>query len=212
MLAQVFNYLQLGSALGSRIRGQSRFPPPQRIMSSFFLLKWVVQILYLFDQHQTPRSDSANPRGKLEPLEHIFCPPILAPRLRTPPAAAHRLGPGRPGPGLSHRHAVAQAGRRRRERPSPAAGGGAPCACSCGGGWQSAGQVGGGRRRAGPFVAIRGDGGVRVCRAGGRRLEPALHLRAGRCCQSKSASRSLRRALLTSQVKAGSIYRCGRRT
>ena len=42
-------------------------------MSSFFLLTWGVQILCLFSQNQTPRSDSAN----LEPSEPIFCPQIL---------------------------------------------------------------------------------------------------------------------------------------
>ena len=40
-------------------------------MSSFFLSKRGVQILCLFNQNQTPRSDSAN----LEPSKHIFCPP-----------------------------------------------------------------------------------------------------------------------------------------
>ena len=45
-------------------------------MSSFFLLKWVVQILCLFSQNQTPRSDSVN----LEPSEPIFYPQILEPR------------------------------------------------------------------------------------------------------------------------------------
>ena len=48
-------------------------------MSSFFLLTWGVQILCLFNQHQTPRSDSAN----LEPSEPIFYPQILEPRWRT---------------------------------------------------------------------------------------------------------------------------------
>ena len=42
-------------------------------MSSFFLLKRGVQIPYLFNQTQTPRSDSAN----LEPSEPILCPQIL---------------------------------------------------------------------------------------------------------------------------------------
>ena len=45
-------------------------------MSSFFLLKWGVQIQYIFNQKQTPRSDSAN----LETSEPIFCPRILEPR------------------------------------------------------------------------------------------------------------------------------------
>ena len=50
-------------------------------MSSFFLLKWGVQIRYLFNQNQTPHSDSAN----LEPSEPILCPQILEPR-RVPAA------------------------------------------------------------------------------------------------------------------------------
>ena len=45
-------------------------------MSSYFLLTWGVQILCIFNQNQTPRSDSAN----LEPSETIFCPQILEPR------------------------------------------------------------------------------------------------------------------------------------
>ena len=49
---------------------------PRKRMSSFFRLKWGVQILCLFNQNQTPRSDSAN----LEPSEPIFCPHILEPR------------------------------------------------------------------------------------------------------------------------------------
>ena len=56
-------------------------------MSSFFLLKWGVQILCLFGQNQTPRSDSAN----LEPSEPIFCPQILEPRCpvsTVPPAGS----------------------------------------------------------------------------------------------------------------------------
>ena len=41
-------------------------------MSSFFLLKWGVQILCIFNQ--TPRSDSAN----LEPSETLmFCPQVV---------------------------------------------------------------------------------------------------------------------------------------
>ena len=39
-------------------------------MSSHFLLKWGVQIPYIFHENQTPRSDSAN----LVTLEPIFCP------------------------------------------------------------------------------------------------------------------------------------------
>ena len=45
---------------------------PRKRMSSFFLLKWGVQIPCLFSQNQTPRSDTAN----LEPSEPIFCPQI----------------------------------------------------------------------------------------------------------------------------------------
>ena len=48
---------------------ESVFRPRER-MSSFFLLQWGVQILCIFNQDQTPRSDSAN----LEPCEPIFCP------------------------------------------------------------------------------------------------------------------------------------------
>ena len=46
-------------------------------MSSFFLLKWGVQIRCLFSQNQTPRSDSTN----LELSEPIFYPQMLEPRL-----------------------------------------------------------------------------------------------------------------------------------
>ena len=49
---------------------------PRKRMSSFFLSTWGTQILYLFNQNRTPRSDSAN----LEPSESIFCPQILEPR------------------------------------------------------------------------------------------------------------------------------------
>ena len=52
---------------------------PRKRMSSYFLLKWGVQMLYIFNQNQTPRSDSAN----LEPSEIIFCPQILEPRWET---------------------------------------------------------------------------------------------------------------------------------
>ena len=48
-------------------------------MKSFFLLKRGVQILYLFNQNQTPRSDSAN----LDPSEPMFRPRILEPRYIT---------------------------------------------------------------------------------------------------------------------------------
>ena len=60
---------------------------PRKRMSSFFLLKWGVQILCLFSQNQTPRSDSAN----LEPSEPIFYPQILEPRPR--PAASNTSCP-----------------------------------------------------------------------------------------------------------------------
>ena len=67
-----------GAGLGSHqnLGVESGFRPRKR-MSSFFLLKRGVQILCLFSQNQTPRSDSAN----LEPSEPIFCPQILEPRL-----------------------------------------------------------------------------------------------------------------------------------
>ena len=48
---------------------------PRKRVSSYFLLKWGVQIPYLFHENQTPRSDSAN----FVPLEPIFCPQILEP-------------------------------------------------------------------------------------------------------------------------------------
>ena len=57
--------------------GRISFPHPEK-NESFFLLKWGVQILYIFNEKQTPRSDSAN----LEPSEPIFCPQILEPRSR----------------------------------------------------------------------------------------------------------------------------------
>ena len=41
-------------------------------MGSFFLLKWGAQILCLFNQNQTPRSDSAH----LEPSEAVLGPQI----------------------------------------------------------------------------------------------------------------------------------------
>ena len=47
-------------------------------MRSFFLLQRGVQILYLFHENQTPRSDSAN----CVPLEPMFCPQIPEPRWR----------------------------------------------------------------------------------------------------------------------------------
>ena len=50
---------------------ESDFRPRKR-MSLLFLLKWGVQILCLFNQNRTPRSDSAN----LEPSE----PQIMEPR------------------------------------------------------------------------------------------------------------------------------------
>ena len=56
--------------------GRISFPHPEK-NESFFLLKWGVQILYIFNEKQTPRFDSAN----LEPSEPIFCPQILEPRL-----------------------------------------------------------------------------------------------------------------------------------
>ena len=44
-------------------------------MRSFFRLEWGVQILYIFNQNQTPRSDSVN----FVPLQPILCPQILEP-------------------------------------------------------------------------------------------------------------------------------------
>ena len=62
-----------GADLGSRIG----FPPRKR-MSSYFLLKWGVQIPYIFHENQTPRSDLAN----LVHSKPNFCPQILEPRCR----------------------------------------------------------------------------------------------------------------------------------
>ena len=61
-----------GTALGSRILGVETGFRPRKIMSSFFLLKWGVRMLCLFNRNQTPRSDSVN----LEPSEPIFCPQV----------------------------------------------------------------------------------------------------------------------------------------
>ena len=62
--------------LGRRHMHQAWSPPPRQRMSPSFLLKWGIQILCLFNQNQTPRSDSAN----LVPSEPMFCPQILVPR------------------------------------------------------------------------------------------------------------------------------------
>ena len=62
--------VSLGHALGSRIWGVETGFRPRKSSSSFFLLKWGVQILCLFSQNQTPRSHSTN----LETPEPIFYP------------------------------------------------------------------------------------------------------------------------------------------
>ena len=69
--------VSLGHALGSRIWGGETIFCPRKSSSSFFLLKWGVQIMCLFSQNQTPRSDSVN----FVSSEPIFCPQILEPRL-----------------------------------------------------------------------------------------------------------------------------------
>ena len=58
--------------LGSRIGGQDRFPPPVR-MSSYFQLKWGVQIPCFFHENQTPRSDPGSDVRNL--LAPNFCIP-----------------------------------------------------------------------------------------------------------------------------------------
>ena len=74
-------------------------------MWSFFLMEWGVQILYIFNQNQTPRSGSAN----LEPLEPIFCPQILVPsatrawRRRTAAKAERHAAKSKPLAGESAR-------------------------------------------------------------------------------------------------------------
>ena len=64
-------------APGLQNSGAESCSAPGKITSSYFLLKWGVQIPYLFHVNQTPRSDSAN----FVPLEPIFCPRILEPRV-----------------------------------------------------------------------------------------------------------------------------------